>query len=80
MHYRTRFWVEMLLGTLTAMLFLVTLVWRDWIEILTGLDPDEGNGTVEIAVVAILLAMSIVAFAAARLEWRRTAGQRGGSQ
>ena len=33
---RRRFWPEAVLGTLTTVLFVVTLVQRDWIEGLFG--------------------------------------------
>src|SRR5262249_4015463 len=66
-----RFWLETALGSLSALLFVLTLVWRDWIELVFGLDPDAGSGAVEWLVVAVTAAASVAFFVSARLEWRR---------
>ena len=68
---RTRFWVESILAIVTAAMFIVTLVSRDWIEEVFGVEPDAGNGSLEWLLVAVLLAISVLAFLAARVEWRR---------
>ena len=70
---RTRFWVESILAIVTAAMFIVTLVSRDWIEEVFGVEPDAGNGSLEWLLVAVLLAISVLAFLAARVEWRRGA-------
>ena len=33
---------------------MITFVWRDWIEILFRIDPDERSGAVEWVIVALL--------------------------
>lgn len=73
---RYRFWVESVLGSLTGSLALVTLFWQNWIEILFGVDPDRGNGSVERLVVICLLTVTLILAACARLEWRRAAQAR----
>ncbi|HKV83900.1 MAG TPA: hypothetical protein VJN88_05050 [Ktedonobacterales bacterium] len=70
---RARFWPESALGVVTAVMFLVTLVRRDWIEAAFGLDPDKGSGSLEWAIVAVLLVATVTLFALARYEWRRAA-------
>jgi hypothetical protein len=68
---RIRFWLEVGLAVLSGSLAILTLFWRDWIEALTGFDPDHHNGSVEWAIVAGLAVISIVVALAARAEWRR---------
>jgi hypothetical protein len=46
--------------------------WRDWIEALTGFDPDHHNGSFEWLIVAGLFAASVLVARAARVEWRRS--------
>lgn len=70
---RRRFWPESGLSVISAILFLVTLVRRDWIEAAFGVDPDKGNGSLEWAIVAVLLVATVTLFAFARYEWRRAA-------
>ncbi len=72
MYVRTRFWVETSLSAVTCFLTLLTLVWRDWIEALTGLHPDGGNGSLEWGVVAVFAVPSIFFALLARREFRRT--------
>ena len=38
---RSRFWVETALGSVTAILAVVTVISPEWIEVLFGVDPDE---------------------------------------
>jgi tetrahydromethanopterin S-methyltransferase subunit E len=68
---RLRFWLEAGMGTVTGVLFVVTLFWRDWIEIIFNVDPDQGNGLLEWSIVGALLVVTILLFFLARYEWRR---------
>jgi hypothetical protein len=65
-----RFWIEAVLAGLSGFLFLLTLVWKDWIERILGLDPDHHNGSLEWLVVALLLLGAISFGALARAQWR----------
>lgn len=67
-----RFWIEVLLASITAILALVTLVWRDWIELVFHVDPDHRNGATEYLIVAALLVGTTIFASFARTEWRRT--------
>ena len=53
-----------------VMLF-VTLVWRDWIELVVGVDPDGGSASLEWALVAAAAAVTVTSAILARLEWLR---------
>jgi hypothetical protein len=69
---RVRFWLETVLALITGILFVVTLVWRDWIEMVFHVDPDQGSGTLEWLIVGVLLVITVALFFMARYEWRRT--------
>jgi len=68
---RLRFWVEMGLAIITGIMFVITFVWNDWVEIVFHVDPDSGNGSVEWLIVGGLLVATITLFVFARFEWRR---------
>jgi hypothetical protein len=68
---RVRFWSEVGLGGLSVALAVVTLVWPDWIELVFGIDPDEGSGTAEWLITGVCTVAAIISFALARIEWRR---------
>lgn len=68
---RRRFWLETGMAIVTSILFVITLVQRDWIEIVSGVDPDNGNGSLEWLIVGVLLVVTIMLFTLASYEWRR---------
>jgi hypothetical protein len=68
---RTRFWPEIILGIMTAALFVYTLVQRDWIENAFHVDPDQHSGALEWLIVGGLLVVTLAFFSLARYEWRR---------
>ena len=68
---RRRFWLEAGMATVTSILFVITLVQRDWIEIVFGVDPDNRNGALEWLIVGALLVVTITLFTLASYEWRR---------
>ena len=68
-----RFWFEAISAALGLALFVLTLVSREWIEALTGWDPDTGNGSMEVFIAVGLLAVSAISYFAARRDYRRVA-------
>jgi hypothetical protein len=70
---RRRFWVELTFTLVAGALLAVTLVRHDWIELIFGVDPDEGNGMLEWIVVGADVILTVAFGLAARLEWRRRA-------
>ncbi len=67
----TRFWVEAGLAAFSAVLLLVTLVTREWIELVFRVDPDHGNGSLEWLIVAVAIVATITFSVLARLEWQK---------
>jgi uncharacterized membrane protein YcjF (UPF0283 family) len=69
---RTIFWWEAIGAIASAVLFIVTLFNREWIEIFFGVEPDGGNGTMEWAVVIILAVLTLLSVTLVGREWRRS--------
>ena len=72
-NFRPVFWIEVSLAAITALLALVTPVFPDWIEAVSGWDPDQHDGSVERMIIVGLFVVTLVLVAAATIEWRRTA-------
>jgi hypothetical protein len=60
---------EIIGAGLSGFLAVVTIFWRDWLELLFGWDPDHHNGTAEILLIAGLAALSLLLGCVAR--WQR---------
>ena len=69
---RRLFWVEICLAAITGLLALITPIFPDWIEFVSGWDPDQHDGSVERMIVLGLFVVTIVMVALAAIEWRRT--------
>lgn len=68
---RARFYAETILGILSGVAFLVTLLNHAWIETVFHVDPDMGQGWVEWLIVAGLLVATLALSGLAGYEWRR---------
>ena len=70
-HLPRRFWLEVVLAAASVVLLIVTLFWRDWIEIVFRVDPDHGNGSFEWLLVGVLAVAAITCSILARLDWQK---------
>jgi hypothetical protein len=61
--------VELVLGLANGLLAAVTVIWHDWMELLLGVDPDRGNGTIEWSLVAVLCLFAAGLLKRARHDW-----------
>jgi uncharacterized membrane protein len=71
LHRRLR--IEMVLAAVSAALSLLTLVFPEWIEALTGLEPDAGSGALEWIIAGVFLTATVVSTILARRDFRRLA-------
>ena len=71
MHSKTLFWAESVIAIICAGLAFVSAFWPDWIESLTGLAPDGGDGSTEWGMVVAFGLASLVSGALARLQRQR---------
>jgi hypothetical protein len=70
---RLRVVAETAIASFAGVLGVLTIFWHDWIEALTGWDPDHHNGSFEWMIVAVLLIIAVVLGATARRDWRTRA-------
>jgi hypothetical protein len=66
------FWVEAGLAAITGLLALITPIFPDWIEFVSGWDPDQHDGSVERMIIVGLFVVAAVMVVLATIEWRRT--------
>lgn len=71
-HLPAVFWAETVTAVVGFALLVLTLISDEWIEELTGFEPDGGSGALEIALPVVLLAIAAAASIAARRVYRRT--------
>jgi hypothetical protein len=69
-----RFWIELGLGTVSAVSLMLTLVWPQWIEAIFKVAPDNGEGSSELAITLSLVAATLTLIVLARREWRGAFG------
>jgi hypothetical protein len=73
----SRFWLAAVAGGVLSILFLVTLAWPNWIELVLGVDPDGGSGAAEWLIVALSGLAATACCTTARLDWRVAHSPRG---
>jgi hypothetical protein len=69
---RNGYWVRLALAAISAVLFVVTLVWHDWVELVFRIDPDHGGGWLEWLIVIMAFGFTMAFSISARREWRRS--------
>ena len=65
-----RFWTLVGLACASLLLLLMTLLWKEWIELIFRVDPDQGNGHAEWLIVAVTGTATVIFAIGARIEWR----------
>lgn len=70
---RRRRRVEMALAVISAVLGIATMLFPEWIEELTGLDPDAGSGALEWIITGAFLVAALISALLARRDTRRLA-------
>jgi hypothetical protein len=68
---RLVFWIESVLTSLTAILTVLSVVRRDWVEQLCGFDPDAHSGLFEWKLVAFLCLATVLFASLVWREWYR---------
>ncbi len=68
---RPRFWIETVMSMGSFVFALLTLLWKDWIELVFRVDPDAHSGSLEMTIVLVAIAITIATAVLARVEWRR---------
>jgi hypothetical protein len=68
---RKRLRFEIGLAIISGLLFLITLVSNEWIEIVFGVDPDGGDGSLEWLITLSTAIIAIIAIILVRSDWRR---------
>ena len=74
--------IETALAGLAGVLAIVSIFWRDWLEILFHWDPDHHSGTAELLLILSLALVCVVLGCCSRwqaVRWRRAAAVSAGS-
>ena len=69
--HATRSRIEFVLGLVSSFLFVLTLVTREWIEIVFGFEPDGGSGALEWGITFGFGLAAVSLFLLARRDRRR---------
>jgi hypothetical protein len=70
-HLPARFWFETVTAVIGTLMFVLTLITREWFEALTGIDPDGGSGSLEFALAFGLLTVAVASAWAAQRTFRQ---------
>jgi hypothetical protein len=70
------FWIETGLAVAAAVFCLLSIVWKDWIELVFRVDPDQGSGSLERLIALAFAALAVAFGALARRERHRLSAAR----
>jgi hypothetical protein len=68
--HRVRYRIEVGAALISAVLALLSVLWKDWIEIVLPVDPDQGSGALEYGLVIGFAVVAVVLSLLARREHR----------
>ncbi len=68
---RPIFWFEIGMALISSIVLVLTLVRRDWLEIVFNVDSDNRSGSLEWFIVGALVVVTLTLIILASLEWRR---------
>ena len=67
------FWIEALLASGNAVVLVLTILRKEWIESVFNIQPDAGSGALEWTIVTVTVVLTAVFLALSRREWQRYA-------
>lgn len=67
-----RFWFEVIGACVTLILLVLSLISKEWIEIVFGVDPDNGSGSLEVALPLVCALATLLLGVLANRDWRRS--------
>ena len=70
---RRRLRIEVVLAVISAALCVLTIAFPEWIEELTGLEPDAGSSALEWIIAGAFLVAAMLVAVLARRDYRRLA-------
>jgi len=66
-----RFWVELVLGLMSALWLTLAMLLPDWMELLFRFAPDAGDGSMERGFALLWAAVTVLMFGLAGYTWRK---------
>jgi hypothetical protein len=79
MQPKTLLAVDIAFAVFFTAIFVATVFWPDWIELVFGADPDQGNGQTEWTIVAASGVLAVASIIVARIRWRQSRRPVGGA-
>jgi hypothetical protein len=76
---RLRLIIEVSAAVVSMGAFILTLIRRDWIEVLSGVNPDHHSGAIEGLILGVFLTVGVIAATLAGAEWRHMRSVRAGA-